>query len=73
VSVSKISGAQLPICEYPDARERRACRAASLVAPLPRTLSGDAFGLISEYFRANFASAEGGLGGEFFRPQSIVA
>jgi type I restriction enzyme M protein len=43
-----------------------------LFAPLPRTLSGDAFGLIYEYFLANFASAEGRLGGEFFTPQSIV-
>jgi type I restriction enzyme M protein len=43
-----------------------------LFAPLPRTLSGDAFGMIYEYFLANFASAEGRLGGEFFTPQSIV-
>ncbi len=43
-----------------------------LFAPLPRTLSGDAFGLIYEYFLANFAQAEGRLGGEFFTPQSIV-
>jgi type I restriction enzyme M protein len=43
-----------------------------LFAPLPRTFSGDAFGLIYEYFLANFASAEGRLGGEFFTPQSIV-
>ncbi len=43
-----------------------------LFAPLPRTLSGDAFGLIYEYFLSNFASAEGRLGGEFFTPQSIV-
>ena len=43
-----------------------------LFAPLPRTLSGDAFGLIYEYFLANFASAERRLGGEFFTPQSIV-
>lgn len=43
-----------------------------LFAPLPRTLSGDAFGLIYEYFLTNFASSEGRLGGEFFTPQSIV-
>lgn len=43
-----------------------------LFAPLPRTLSGDAFGLIYEYFLANFAAAEGRLGGEFFTPHSIV-
>ncbi len=34
-----------------------------LFAPLPRTLSGDAFGLIYEYFLTNFASSEGRLGG----------
>ena len=43
-----------------------------LFAPLPRTLSGDAFGLIYEDFLSNFAMAEGRLGGEFFTPQSIV-
>jgi len=43
-----------------------------LFAPLPRTLSGDAFGLIYEYFLSNFAASEGRLGGEFFTPQSIV-
>ncbi len=43
-----------------------------LFAPLPRQLSGDAFGLIYEYFLTNFASSEGRLGGEFFTPQSIV-
>ncbi len=43
-----------------------------LFAPLPRTLSGDAFGLIYEYFLTNFAASEGRLGGEFFTPQSIV-
>ena len=43
-----------------------------LFAPLPETLSGDAFGLIYEYFLSNFALAEGRLGGEFFTPQSIV-
>jgi type I restriction enzyme M protein len=43
-----------------------------LFAPLPRKLSGDAFGLIYEDFLSNFAMAEGRLGGEFFTPQSIV-
>lgn len=43
-----------------------------LFAPLPRQLSGDAFGLIYEDFLSNFAMAEGRLGGEFFTPQSIV-
>ena len=39
-----------------------------LFSPLPRTLSGDAFGLIYEDFLSNFAKAEGRLGGEFFTP-----
>jgi type I restriction enzyme M protein len=43
-----------------------------LFAPLPSTLSGDAFGLIYEDFLSNFAMAEGRLGGEFFTPYSIV-
>ena len=43
-----------------------------LFAPLPRKLSGDAFGLIYEDFLSNFAMAEGRLGGEFFTPRSIV-
>jgi type I restriction enzyme M protein len=43
-----------------------------LFAPLPRNLSGDAFGLIYEDFLSNFAKAEGRLGGEFFTPYSIV-
>jgi len=43
-----------------------------LFAPLPRTVSGDAFGLIYEYFLTKFAANEGRLGGEFFTPQSIV-
>ncbi len=43
-----------------------------LFAPLPRTLSGDAFGLMYEDFLSNFAKAEGRLGGEFFTPHSIV-
>ena len=43
-----------------------------LFAPLPRLVSGDAFGLIYEYFLAEFAANEGRRGGEFFTPQSIV-
>jgi len=43
-----------------------------LFSPLPRRLSGDAFGLIYEDFLSNFAMAEGRLGGEFFTPHSIV-
>lgn len=43
-----------------------------LFAPLPRSLSGDAFGLIYEDFLSSFAMAEGRLGGEFFTPYSIV-
>ena len=43
-----------------------------LFAPLPRQLSGDAFGLIYEDFLSNFAANEGRLGGEFFTPYSIV-
>jgi type I restriction enzyme M protein len=43
-----------------------------LFSPLPRTLSGDAFGLIYEDFLSNFALAEGRLGGEFFTPHAIV-
>jgi type I restriction enzyme M protein len=43
-----------------------------LFAPLPRMVSGDAFGLIYEYFLAEFAANEGRRGGEFFTPQSIV-
>jgi type I restriction enzyme M protein len=43
-----------------------------LFAPLPRSLSGDAFGLIYEEFLSKFAMAEGRLGGEFFTPHSIV-
>ncbi|MDQ6839373.1 MAG: type I restriction-modification system subunit M [Actinomycetota bacterium] len=43
-----------------------------LFSPLPRKLSGDAFGLIYEDFLSNFAMAEGRLGGEFFTPRSIV-
>jgi type I restriction enzyme M protein len=43
-----------------------------LFAPLPRIASGDAFGLIYEYFLTEFAANEGRRGGEFFTPQSIV-
>jgi type I restriction enzyme M protein len=43
-----------------------------LFAPLPRLVSGDAFGLIYEYFLTQFAANEGRRGGEFFTPQSIV-
>ena len=43
-----------------------------LFAPLPRTLTGDAFGLIYEDFLSNFAMEEGRLGGEFFTPYAIV-
>jgi type I restriction enzyme M protein len=43
-----------------------------MFAPLPRQLSGDAFGLIYEDFLSNFAASEGRLGGEFFTPYSIV-
>src|SRR5215207_7525666 len=43
-----------------------------LFAPLPRKLSGDAFGLIYEDFLSNFAMAQGRLVGEFFTPYSIV-
>ena len=43
-----------------------------LFAPLPRTISGDAFGLIYEYFLSKFAAAEGRNAGEFFTPSSIV-
>jgi type I restriction enzyme M protein len=37
-----------------------------------RDLEGDAFGLIYEYFLANFALAEGQGAGEFFTPASVV-
>ena len=43
-----------------------------LFAPLPRTPSGDALGLIYEDFLSNFAMAEGRLGGEFLTPHAIV-
>ena len=37
-----------------------------------RDLQGDAFGLVYEYFLANFALAEGQGAGEFFTPAAIV-
>ena len=37
-----------------------------------RDLEGDAFGLVYEYFLANFALAEGQGAGEFFTPAAIV-
>ena len=37
-----------------------------LFAPLPRNLSGDAFGLVHEEFLSNFAMTEGRLGTEVF-------
>ncbi|MDQ4037726.1 MAG: type I restriction-modification system subunit M [Actinomycetota bacterium] len=44
-----------------------------LLAPLTRSVEGDAFGLIYEYFLAAFAMEEGRGGGEFFTPASIVS
>ena len=43
-----------------------------LFAPLPKQLSGDAFGFIYEDFLSNFAAQEGRGGGEYFTPYSIV-
>jgi type I restriction enzyme M protein len=57
---------------YPKLESNLLQQMLRLFAPLPRMLSGDAFGLIYEYFLSNFAMAEGRLGGEFFTPQSIV-
>ena len=37
-----------------------------------KDLEGDAFGLVYEYFLANFALAEGSGAGEFFTPAAIV-
>lgn len=37
-----------------------------------KDLEGDAFGLVYEYFLANFALAEGQGAGEFFTPPAIV-
>lgn len=44
-----------------------------LVAPLARSVEGDAFGQIYEYFLSAFALEEGRGGGEFFTPAAIVA
>lgn len=39
---------------------------------IPLDIEGDAFGQIYEYFLGQFSKDEGGLGGEFFTPTSIV-
>lgn len=57
---------------YPRLEKSTLTELLRLFAPLPRQLSGDAFGLIYEDFLANFAASEGRLGGEFFTPYSIV-
>ena len=57
---------------YPRMEQSVLIELCRLFAPLPRQLSGDAFGLIYEDFLSNFAMAEGRLGGEFFTPYSIV-
>ena len=43
-----------------------------LMNSIPDDVSGDAFGLIYEYFLGKFAMTEGQKGGEFFTPSSIV-
>jgi type I restriction enzyme M protein len=43
-----------------------------LMNSIPDDISGDAFGLIYEYFLGKFAMTEGQKGGEFFTPLSIV-
>lgn len=43
-----------------------------LMNSIPNDVSGDAFGLIYEYFLGKFAMTEGQKGGEFFTPSSIV-
>lgn len=43
-----------------------------LMNAIPDDVSGDAFGLIYEYFLGKFAMTEGQRGGEFFTPASIV-
>lgn len=43
-----------------------------LMNSIPDEVSGDAFGLIYEYFLGKFAMTEGQKGGEFFTPSSIV-
>jgi len=42
------------------------------VSEIPATAEGDTFGRIYEYFLGEFARAEGGRGGEFYTPISIV-
>ena len=42
------------------------------VSEIPATAEGDMFGRIYEYFLGEFARAEGGRGGEFYTPISIV-
>jgi type I restriction enzyme M protein len=42
------------------------------VSEIPATAEGDSFGRIYEYFLGEFARAEGGRGGEFYTPISIV-
>jgi type I restriction enzyme M protein len=39
---------------------------------IPADASGDLFGLIYEYFLAEFARSEGSKGGDFFTPRSVV-
>lgn len=43
-----------------------------LLGWLPKSIEGDGFGLIYEYFLGQFAFSEGHKGGEFFTPTSIV-
>jgi type I restriction enzyme M protein len=42
------------------------------ISSYTKDLEGDAFGLVYEYFLANFALAEGQGAGEFFTPSAIV-
>ena len=42
------------------------------ISSYTKNLEGDAFGLIYEYFLANFVLPEGQGAGEFFTPMSIV-
>ncbi|HEV2921979.1 MAG TPA: N-6 DNA methylase, partial [Actinomycetota bacterium] len=57
----------------PEAEKSTLVELLRLFAPLPRRLSGDAFGLIYEDFLSNFAMAEGRLGGEFFTRPAVPA
>jgi len=43
-----------------------------VMSSIPKTIEGDAFGKIYEYFLGKFAMSEGQQGGEFFTPTSIV-